>query len=1178
MSTRTVSTLNIQMHADTATASEQIRTFGDRAKSALDDVKKHAKTVAVGIGAGASAAAVAVASVTKEHITLANELQKTARIANTTASEIQKYTFAAKAMGIEQDKLGDIFKDTQDKVGDFLTTGGGEMMDFFENIAPQIGITAKEFRNLSGADALQLYYTSLEKANLSQSEMIFYMESVADEASLLIPLLANGGEGFKLWSDMAERAGAVMNEETLVATQKLTASTEIMNLMWQGAKNNFVSAVIPALSDVAGELIKNGETAQFAKQAGESLVITLKFMAKWGVGVASVFRTAGEYIGGLFAAWHNIATGLNFDSPISFLKSIADTAVSTFDIVKMTGGSMIDVWGQASEAMAKIDRLGTGATNSQVQAVMNLTTAQQKYNAQLGKTGSELAEQRKEAEKLAKEQEKITKTSTAPRVVGIVGDTGIGATHLDIRRADGKKPTQSDLDRFRADGKKLTDYRMTSGYGYRNINVQGASKFHKGLDFAIAKGTEITTTVPVASVKKWWDEKGGGWVSDVKFADGLVMKLLHQDPSMQHKVSTGASLGVSAKSVVSGAKPSYSYSQADIKAMQKIQSLVRGSELANIAQKHGVPVGLLEGLMMQESRGQQYAKSHTGALGYFQTTSGFRQQWGLSRDDSFDLIKSGTATVKSLALAFKEFGNWTDAIRSHNAGVAGTKKFNQTGKVSSSKARNDEVANYVPKIAKWSAWFGDSRLDGKSDNTGKEHLEFVEAQKVLEKDAQESARRQLAIARDYADKRKLIELDLQAEIDKIKQAGFDTDTESRYIAQAKQRADIELALFENAQAEKLQSMTEYRLTEEQAIIANFAKERQAIINNAEFALAENQQFRDELLRAIDEKERYELDKFRLTQDQKRLELDEANLSELARIKARYELERREMALSNHSLKDEMIAKSHKDEASEIGQLQKGHRDNTVGLLSDLTGNSNLLQVQQEYQARKQIIDEALANEAISFAEHHAMLGVLERTAYESRRQVITEGMQGVAGSLTQITGDLLGKQSKAYRVMFAVEKGFAIARSVMAIQTGIAQAAALPFPANFPAMASVISATASIISTLQSVRQPIGQAHDGIMSVPESGTWNLQKGERVLPQYTAKRLDKTLDNLQGGQGVQVVINNYTSANVEATTDDDGKLKILITNEINKQVPSQLANPNSPISKGLKNNWQVAPKR
>lgn len=318
MSSRTVSTLNIQMHADTATASEQIRTFGDRAKSALDDVKKHAKTVALGIGAGASAAAALVASVTKEHIQLANELQKTARIANTTATEIQKYTFAAKAMGIEQDKLGDIFKDTQDKVGDFLTTGGGEMKDFFENIAPQIGITAKEFRNLSGADALQLYYTSLEKANLSQSEMIFYMESVADEASLLIPLLANGGEGFKLWSDMAERAGAVMNEETLVATQKLTASTEIMNLMWQGAKNNFVSAVIPALSDVAGELIKSGNTAQFAKQAGESLVITLKFMAKWGVGVASVFRTAGEYIGGLFAAWHNIATGLNFDSPISF--------------------------------------------------------------------------------------------------------------------------------------------------------------------------------------------------------------------------------------------------------------------------------------------------------------------------------------------------------------------------------------------------------------------------------------------------------------------------------------------------------------------------------------------------------------------------------------------------------------------------------------------------------------------------------------------------------------------------------------------------------------------------------------------------------------------------------------------------------------------------------------------
>lgn len=264
-------------------------------------------------------------------------------------------------------------------------------------------------------------------------------------------------------------------------------------------------------------------------------------------------------------------------------------------------------------------------------------------------------------------------------------------------------------------------------------------------------------------------------------------------------VSGGGNSLSSSKSTAKADKPTYSYSPADIKAMQKVQSLVRGSELANIAQKHGVPVELLEGLMMQESRGQQYAKSHTGALGYFQTTSGFRQQWGLSRDDSFDLIKSGTATVKSLAQAFKEFGNWTDAIRSHNAGVAGTKKFNKTGKVSSSKARNDEVREYVPKIAKWSAWFGSNELDNKQDSqeTGKAHLAFVEAQKALLADEQEKAKELAELARQQAEKRAelvyefasdpvKLKTDYDKRVSEIKSAGFEKDQETELLKKAEQ--------------------------------------------------------------------------------------------------------------------------------------------------------------------------------------------------------------------------------------------------------------------------------------------------------------------------------------------------------------------------------------------------------
>jgi hypothetical protein len=137
------------------------------------------------------------------------------------------------SVGIESEKLSDIYTDVNDRVGEFIQTGGGEMKDFFEKIAPKVNVTAQAFKGLSGPDALQLYYTSLEKAGLNQQEMTFYMESMADEASGLIPLLRKNGEQMKSLSDDAKRLGLVMSEEMIKksgeAQKKLNALENVLS-------------------------------------------------------------------------------------------------------------------------------------------------------------------------------------------------------------------------------------------------------------------------------------------------------------------------------------------------------------------------------------------------------------------------------------------------------------------------------------------------------------------------------------------------------------------------------------------------------------------------------------------------------------------------------------------------------------------------------------------------------------------------------------------------------------------------------------------------------------------------------------------------------------------------------------------------------------------------------------
>lgn len=180
-----------------------------------------AKNLAKWSAAAATAAATGAAILTKSTAESAREIKNLSALIGTSTTSFQKMAAGAKTVGIEQDKLADIFKDVNDKVGDFIQTGAGPLADFFENIAPKVGITADQFKNLSGPQALQAYVSGLEKANVTQSEMTFYMEAIASDASLLTPLLRNNSEQFKKLGDEAERAGAILSSTDIETLEQL---------------------------------------------------------------------------------------------------------------------------------------------------------------------------------------------------------------------------------------------------------------------------------------------------------------------------------------------------------------------------------------------------------------------------------------------------------------------------------------------------------------------------------------------------------------------------------------------------------------------------------------------------------------------------------------------------------------------------------------------------------------------------------------------------------------------------------------------------------------------------------------------------------------------------------------------------------------------------------------------
>lgn len=295
----------LQLVVDSNGAQASVRALA-RKLTDLNSVTRATGTVLAAGTAAIAGASTAALALTKSVAANAKEIRNLSTLANTGTSEFQRMSFAAKSVGIEQDKLSDILKDVNDRVGDFLSSGGGEMQDFFENIAPQVGVTAEQFRNLSGPQALQLYYDSLEKANLSQAEMTFYLEAMANDLTGVAPLLANNGALMAEMGDKAERLGLVLSEVDLAKLEEFSDVSQQIIGRLDAIGNQIAVALAPYITDIGEQFLG---AAQDANSFGEVAEKTLFGIAA-AVGVVAdgvelvnrTFQLGGNAVAGFALA------------------------------------------------------------------------------------------------------------------------------------------------------------------------------------------------------------------------------------------------------------------------------------------------------------------------------------------------------------------------------------------------------------------------------------------------------------------------------------------------------------------------------------------------------------------------------------------------------------------------------------------------------------------------------------------------------------------------------------------------------------------------------------------------------------------------------------------------------------------------------------------------------------
>ncbi|TCT95630.1 phage tail tape measure protein [Pseudomonas sp. LP_4_YM] len=423
MASRSLGTLTLDLIARIGGFTGPMDKAGRETQKQMAEIRKHAERLGTAVGATFAAIPAVVAGLVTSSAAAAKELSNLSALAGLNTTEFQRYAAAAASVGVQQDKLSDIFKDTNDKVGDFLATGGGELKNFFETVAPKVGVTADQFRKLNSADALQLYVSSLQKANVSQAQMTFFMEAIADEATALVPLLADGGKKFKELGDAAQSAGMIMDEQTIGAAQQFSAELTIIGQYANSAKTALAAEFMPVLAQLAQDLADTSKEAgglrNVVHEFAEDLIEVTAVTASLADGTSRAFTIVAG----------TIASG--FATTMAYLQSIGATANTLLGAV--TFGDM------SKDFKANAAKLTADAIDHSRTAGMIAADLADEFNKPW--SGDVIREYVKEARKAASELPKIVPVGNGK--AGVIGQTDAQKAAAKAAEAAAKKLNQA---------------------------------------------------------------------------------------------------------------------------------------------------------------------------------------------------------------------------------------------------------------------------------------------------------------------------------------------------------------------------------------------------------------------------------------------------------------------------------------------------------------------------------------------------------------------------------------------------------------------------------------------------------------------------------------------------------------------------------------------------------------
>lgn len=1174
-----------------------------------------AKALGVAV-AGISAGG--VISFTNQTINAGNEIKKFSELANSSTRDFQYFAKGAETAGFSMEKFADVNKDVLDRLGE-VSRGEGEMMDFFERIAPKIGVTAAQFKNLSGPEALQAYYNGLQKANLSHAEQVTYMEQLANDASMLIPLLKNGGEGFQKWGDAAERMNALMSDEMIANLALAKENVQLLNLQWEGAKNTLINGSMPAIQAT----IDNMDA------------------------LTNVTMIAGAYLAGSYIPTLAIATkGLVTDT-VAKISNIASTRAKTLADYEVAKANLV-----ATAAMVR----AMGVTNAQTAAMMtNARAAYQQAAAAkatmfagsgllgvlggpvglgitmasvaagylLMKDGAEKAtasidiQGKSVADLVVKYRELNTlqRDNETKALADQVEDLGLKyrVASSDLYSFMEALPISDEkIATFTKLNSELSQGRISSNEYYeavKNVNILTDSQLSKvralvgGYVEAKNKFNEAETAQDaLANSMGSTTQKAKEQAAEVAGLSEEIKKLLGTNKeAMLKNTSLNAMIGAGADPKLAEYLYEARKAQGILGTSKMLSEDVRKSVLARYNSEIGLNKTLEERAKIEE-RNKKLIEAQGDAMKVNALVasnaakfnfkgieaknglptgllSAIHMQESRGNANAYNESSGATGGFQFLAATAKQYGVKDRYNLAQSAEGAGKylayllKTFNgdiekaisayHAGEGNVQRGTNIGPINrqYVKNVKGYMGGAsGVSFTEGYSyDDWLKEQEKFSIERERREK---EQAAKQLDLTNAVATEKVRINTKLAQDIKSIEEAGFPEYESKKLIAEYQRRADIDIQIADAAQIDKLSSFSDYTKSEEQLLNESYARRQRDLKLDISLTIG-----------AYTEASAH-IEKQRLKDLQKiRQAMYETISNPLAEMQSIGFNASAQASLSPKDFQQWQLGNEHQAGYSQLADSF---------LLSQKAISENELISETEKYAQLQSIYEAyLQNKSELSALYAEQEQDLVQSQHDDQMKIWQDLLTRtgtIFNDMAAMVKETSGESSAAYKAMFLVNQGISMAQAL--INTEVAATKAMAeggMIAGIP-MATAIRALGYASVGMIAAQTITGMAHDGIDNIPKEGTWLLDGGERVLNPQQNKDLTNYLKNSSSSSNSGTTVNVNHDPSLAVTTRDDGNGNIdVYVRKIVEDSWNQLSRPNSKQSKLMGQNFN-APRR